>query len=131
MTKLTGQVLHGRGYGKVLGFPTANIDRRQYGRLPNAERRRIRFGIYAGIVVLPSGRPYRAGIVIGPNDAKGLPHLEAYLLDFKGNLYGKKLVFELHRYLRPYKKIAGEQKLKLQIQKDVAMVKKIKLPVNK
>lgn len=127
MVQLSGKVLRGKGYGKVLGFPTANIDRRQYSALPEAARRKIRFGIYAGVVQLPSGKRYRSGIVVGPNDARRLPYLEAYLLGFQGNLYGKRLIFELHQYLRPYRKFSNESALKLQIRKDIDRIKKIKL----
>ncbi len=48
MTRLAGRVIRGEGFGKTLGFPTANIDRRQYVR----EKFKIKLGIWAGRVEL-------------------------------------------------------------------------------
>jgi riboflavin kinase / FMN adenylyltransferase len=123
MTILTGRVVKGAGYGKELGFPTANIDRRQY----VAARKRIRRGVYAGAVELPNGRRYKAGIVVGPKDSAGLPKLEAYLLGYRGNLYGKKLVFYLIKYLRPFKPYKSEPLLRAQISSDVKKIKQLTL----
>jgi len=125
MDTLTGQVVRGAGYGKQLGFPTANIDRRQY----VGYGKKIRYGVYAGIVELPSGKKYKAGIVVGPNDKTGLPKLEAYLLGFSGSLYGKKLTFNLIKYLRPFKPYKSEALLRAQISSDVKKIKQLKLSV--
>ena len=120
---ISGRIIQGDGYGKRLGFPTANVDRRQYSR----DQLRIRFGVYAGQAVLENGQQYRAGIVIGPADKSGLPKLEAYLLGFKGNLYGKKIELHLNKFLRPYRVFPSESQLKQQIAKDVQTIKQLKL----
>ncbi len=120
---LAGTVVKGDAYGKVLGFPTANIDRRQYSRL----RKKIRQGIYAGTVTLPNGKIYRAGIVIGPADKQGLPKLEAHLVNFQSNLYGKKITMDLKKFLRPFKTYKTEALLKQQINKDIKTIKKMNL----
>ena len=44
MIHITGKVIHGQKYGKVLGFPTANLDRREYSR----KKMKIKLGVYAG-----------------------------------------------------------------------------------
>lgn len=117
---ISGRVVRGDGYGKKLGFPTANIDRRQYVR----ERMNIKLGIWSGQIKILNFKfkIYPAAIVIGPIDKKGLPKIEAHLLNFHGNLYGKKLELSLAKHIRPFKKFKDEQRLKEQIKKDIKKV---------
>jgi riboflavin kinase/FMN adenylyltransferase len=118
---VAGTVIRGDGYGRTIGFPTANIDRKQYVRA----KLDLKHGVYAGEVIMPSKKSYSAGIVIGPKDRKGLPKLEAYLIGFKGSLYGKKLTFRLIKYLRPFKRYSTEQLLQRQIANDIKQIKKL------
>jgi tRNA A37 methylthiotransferase MiaB len=76
---------------------------------------------------------YLAGIIIGPLDKYQLPKLEAHLIGFKGNLYGKKIIVTLKKYLRPFKKFKTQAGLIKQIQKDIEKVKIIygKYPIEK
>ena len=122
MTIISGRVTKGMRYGRELGYPTANLDRRQWIR----EGLNIRHGIYAGVVELPNGKEYKAAIVIGPLDQGSLPKLEAHLFGFKGDLYGKKLVFRVGKFIRQFKTYTNEQVLKQQIKKDIAAIKKLK-----
>ena len=90
MIEITGTVVHGKHFGRTIKYPTANLDRRSFVR----RKQKIRQGVWAGIVVIYKGlnikdKEYRAGIVIGPIDKYNLPKIEAHLLGFKGNLYGK------------------------------------------
>ena len=125
---LTGKVVRGAGYGQRIGFPTANLSRRGYSRLT----RKPKSGIYAGTAtILPlsplspfSPLSYKAAIVIGPRDDKGHPKIEAYLLDFAGVLYGKRLTLTLRHYLRPFVSFRSEAALKGQIRKDLASVRR-------
>ena len=119
---ITGRVVKGRQFGRILGFPTVNLDRRQYA----AKKMRVQLGVWAGTAQLPSGKIKKAGIVIGPVDTRGLPKIEAHLLNFSGNLYGKKVTLRLHKYLRPFRKYAGIDKLKSQIAEDLLKIKKLK-----
>jgi len=111
--------------GRKLGFPTANLDRRQFTKLKNKPR----LGVWAGIATYhlspKSYKLYKAGIVIGPKDKQGLPKIEAYLLGFKGNLYGKQLVLEPVKFLRPFKHYSGTKSLIAQIQRDVQQIQKL------
>jgi len=118
VTQILGKVIKGDGYGKKIGFPTANIDRRQFVRLKSKPK----LGIYAGRVYIGS-KSYKAGIVIGPIDKTGLPKLEAHLIKFEGNLYGKKITIEPIKYLRPFTKYRGELALIAQIKKDIKKIK--------
>lgn len=119
---IDGRVVRGAGYGRKLGFPTANLDRREYAR----RKIRIPLGVYAGTAaVIGIQRVYRAGIVIGPTDKKGLPKIEAHLLGFSGALYGRRVLLRLVRYLRPFRRFRGESALKTQIARDLAQVRAI------
>ena len=125
MYKLSGRVIKGDGYGKVLGFPTANLDRRDYSR----KRMNIRLGIYAGFAELNLKSKIlnlKSAIVIGPVDKIGLPKIEAHLLGFKGNLYGSKISLFLVKYLRGFKRFKTVKILKQQITNDIRQVKKLK-----
>lgn len=119
---VSGNIIKGAGYGQKLGFPTANLDRREYVR----KRIRIPFGVYAGTAtIIGTRRVYRAGIVIGPADKKGLPKIEAHLLDFSGALYGERVSLFLIRYLRPYREFKSADLLKRQIAQDLKKVRPI------
>ncbi len=115
---ISGKVIKGDGYGKKIGFPTINIDRRNFTKLD----KKPLFGVYSGIVYL-SNKKYNSGIIIGPLDKKGLPKVEAYLLGFGGNAYGLKALFILKKFLRKYKIFRSEKELILQIKKDLAECK--------
>ncbi|MFT5037026.1 MAG: riboflavin kinase/FMN adenylyltransferase [Candidatus Azotimanducaceae bacterium] len=114
--EISGVVIQGDGYGKKLGYPTANIDRDQYVH----EKIDLEYGIYAGLVTVHSSQEeYVAGIVIGPDDAQKLPKLEAHLIGYAGNLYGEMVTFRISKYLRPFKEYRTEDDLKADIKADL------------
>jgi len=116
---VSGKVIKGRGYGRKIGFPTINIDRREYKR----RNLTIPEGIYAGTATIKeNGQRLKAGIVIGIKDKRGLPKIEAYLLGFTGVLYGKEIELSLRKCLRPFMSFTSEDALKAQILKDIALV---------
>jgi len=108
MHKISGLVIHGDGYGSKIGFPTVNLEF-QGVDLPKA-------GVYAGDALVDN-KKYRAGIVIGP----GLK-VEAHLLNFNRDIYGKEMTLEVKKFLRDYKKFKTEQELIAQIKKDLQAV---------
>ena len=114
MFVIQGKVIKGENYGKKIGFPTINLDRRHFLKIA----KKPVYGIYSGKVNL-SGKNYRAGIVIGPLDKKGLPKVEAHLIGFKGNAYGKLATFEIKKFIRKFKKFKTEKELIEQIKKDI------------
>jgi len=111
---LSGIVVHGLGKGKALGFPTANLEFPDYKLLPKN-------GVYFGTASF-NGQKYKAMINIGNRPSLGNRPvgLEAHLLNFDGDLYGKKLVIELVRHLRDEVKFNSLNALKKQIKKDIA-----------
>jgi riboflavin kinase / FMN adenylyltransferase len=108
--EVEGPVVSGDQRGGTLGFPTANL------AVP-AESLVPRYGIYAG-----SASGHRAAISIGVNPHYGGEErrVEAFLLDFAGDLYGRRLVVELWRYLREERAFDSEEALVDQIARDVA-----------
>lgn len=109
---VTGAVEHGRGEGTGFGFPTANVRVREGACLP-AE------GVYAGLVCVcgPDAlRAYPAAINVGkprtfaPGE-EGEPFLEATLLGFEGDLYGKRVSVVFARWLREPRTFASVEEL--------------------
>jgi len=107
--EVDGTVVSGDSRGGTLGFPTANLRVVPDLLVPS-------FGIYAGAV-----GEHRAAVSIGVNPHYGGDErrIEAFLLDFEGDLYGKRLVVELWRRLRDERAFADEQELIDQIARDV------------
>jgi riboflavin kinase/FMN adenylyltransferase len=108
--EVEGEVVAGDERGGTLGFPTANLSPEPHLLVPP-------FGIYAG-----SALGARAAISIGVNPHYGghERRIEAFLLDFEGNLYGQRLVVELWQRLREERAFASEGELVEQIARDVA-----------
>jgi riboflavin kinase/FMN adenylyltransferase len=107
--EVEGTVVAGDARGGTLGFPTANL-------APPANLLVPAFGIYAG-----SALGTRAAVSIGTNPHYGGEErrVEAFLLDFEGDLYGRRLVVELWQRLREERAFANEQELVEQIALDV------------
>ena len=107
--EVEGVVVSGDARGGTLGFPTANL-------LVDAELLVPPYGIYAGAT-----RGYRVAMSIGVNPHYGGEErrLEAFLLDFEGDLYGERLVVELWERLRDERAFADEAELVAQIARDV------------
>jgi riboflavin kinase / FMN adenylyltransferase len=117
--ELDGVVVGGDGRGGTLGFPTANV------RL-GPDLACPAFGIYAGEAL---GR--RAAISIGTNPHYGGSErrIEPYLLDFEGDLYGKRLVLEVWERLRDEAVFPSEDALVRQIAEDVEAARRAVRPV--
>jgi riboflavin kinase / FMN adenylyltransferase len=112
---LCGPVIAGQGYGRKLGFPTANLD-------------------VAGILVPPAGvyaaeaqcggETHRAAVNIGHRPTLHSPEaglsVEAHLLDFAGDIYGQKIELTFLRKLREERKFPSAAALQGQIEQDVA-----------
>ncbi len=110
---LSGPVVHGRELGRTLGFPTANLALAADRALPG-------FGIYAACAGVNEGM-YGAAVNIGtrPTIDDGAPTVEAFLLDFSADVYGRELRLEFVHRIRPELKFEGLEALKSAIADDV------------
>ena len=111
---LSGPVTHGEHRGRVLGYPTANLSVAEDSVLPMD-------GIYASRALLDDGTKRLAATSIGvrPTFGEGARTIEAYLLDFDGSIYGRRLNLEFVRRLRGEVAFDGVPELTDQIRKDV------------
>jgi riboflavin kinase / FMN adenylyltransferase len=116
--EVEGTVVAGDQRGGTLGYPTANLDVDPNLLVPA-------YGIYAGAA---EGR--RAAISIGTNPHYGGEErrVEAFLLDFDGDLYGQRLVLELWARLRDERAFASEDELVEQIALDVEAARRAERP---
>ena len=116
--ELDGTVVGGDQRGGTLGYPTANLAV-DAGLLVPA------YGIYAGAAL-----DHRAAISIGTNPHYGGEErrIEPHLLDFDGDLYGRRLVVELWERLRDEQVFEDEQGLVDQIARDVEATRKAVRP---
>jgi riboflavin kinase/FMN adenylyltransferase len=107
--EVEGVVVSGDQRGGTLGFPTANLAVDPSVLVPA-------YGIYAGAV---GGRRAAVSIGVNPHYGGAERRVEAYLLDWEGDLYGERLVVELWRRLRDERAFASEAELVAQIARDV------------
>jgi riboflavin kinase / FMN adenylyltransferase len=116
--EIEGTVVAGDARGGTLGYPTANLAVPGDLLVPA-------YGIYAG-----QAGENRAAVSIGVNPHYGGEErrVEAFLLDFEGDLYGRRLVVELWQRLRDERAFASEQELIDQIGRDVEAVKAAERP---
>jgi len=113
-----GIVVHGDKRGRELGFPTVNLE-------VSDDKVRPAMGVYAGLVFCDGS--WRAGAVnIGRNPTFGgerPPRLEAYLIDYEGDLYGKTLTVFILARIRGEKRFGDADSLRLRMAEDVAVSK--------
>lgn len=113
---ITGDVVSGKGVGASLGFPTANIAP-HHSAVPAQ-------GVYAAQVVL-DGKTHAAAVNIGvaPTVRNESLTVEAFLLDFDGNIQGQEVEVVFHRRLRAERRFPSREALSAQIARDVAEVR--------
>lgn len=116
---IMGKVIKGKGRGKDLGFPTANIDVPPIKLLPPA-------GVYAVWVTLNKER-LKGALNIGkrPTFEDKEFAVEVHIFDFNKNIYGETLKIELIKRIREEKKFSSIEELKKQIRKDCELIDQI------
>jgi riboflavin kinase/FMN adenylyltransferase len=114
-----GEVIVGDRRGRSIGFPTANV-------LPDPAQEIPGRGVYAGFVCI--GKEVHAActnVGVAPTFERGENRIEAYLIDFEGNLYGRIVDVSFVRRIRPEKRFSGVEELKEQIERDVEEARRI------
>ena len=115
--KLLALLLRGDQRGRTIGFPTANVEIPNGMCVPSD-------GVYAGLYKRPDGSEHPCAINLGrrPTFYVNAEHslLEAYLMDFSGDLYGEVAVVQFVAFLRSERQFAGIDELKDQLQVDIA-----------
>jgi len=116
---IEGKVVTGDRIGRTIGFPTANLCLTDGLAAPAN-------GVYA-VVVKVDGDDYQgvANIGLKPTfrDCPSLPNLEVHLLDFRGDLYGKKIKVSFIRRIREERRFSSPGELIEQINMDISRVK--------
>jgi riboflavin kinase / FMN adenylyltransferase len=114
--QLRGEVVRGDERGRQLDFPTANL-------VPQEELVCPGHGIYA---CLADGRPAAVNVGVRPTFTTGRGELiEAYLLDFDGDLYGSELRLDFVRRLRGERRFASVDALIAQMRRDVEQTRAV------
>ena len=115
--RIEGRVVHGRGVGHMLGFPTANIS------LENTRKMLPAQGVYAVNITADFCEPLTcfgmANLGAAPTFGIDKPMLEVHLIDFDGNLYGHEIEVVLHHRLRDIMHFDSTEALQRQLQKDL------------
>ena len=118
---IKGKVIKGKQLGKKIGFPTANIDIKDY------------------VLACPGVYAVKVKIKKNLNNIKGIANLgyrptfngkkillEVHLFNFSGNLYNKDLTVEFKKFIRKEKKFKNVEQLRKQIKIDLLIAKKAK-----
>jgi riboflavin kinase/FMN adenylyltransferase len=116
---IEGVVQRGDARGRELGYPTANLALGDY--------QRPRYGIYAVRVTLDDGseHPGVASLGVRPTFDPPTELLEAYLLDFDGDLYGRRIEVALHAFIRDERKFDGVEALVAEMRNDEAAARRL------
>lgn len=112
--QITGVVAAGKRIGRTLGFPTANILPDEGCALPSQN------GVYAALLTLADGRALPCVLNKGrhPTLPEGAATVEAFVLDFTGDLYGQRVRVDFLAFLRPETRFPDKEALRAQIARD-------------
>jgi riboflavin kinase / FMN adenylyltransferase len=116
---IRGEVVVGDRRGRSIGFPTANV-------LPAGAVVVPARGVYAGFVRV--GKEVHAActnVGVAPTFERGESRIEAHLLDFDGDLYGRVVDVGFVRRIRPERRFSGVEELRAQIARDVEEARRI------
>ena len=110
---ISGLVAHGEARGRALGYPTANLDNPSVFLPQNA--------LYAAIAKFDDGQTRPAAVNLGGNPTFGVKQrkIEAHILDFSGDLYGKPLTLEFCAKIRDIEKFPDKESLLRQMARDL------------
>ena len=112
---LSQTVTHGRRLGRTIGVPTVNLTPPPSVLVPS-------HGVYVTRVCLPDGSSYPGVTNVGTRptvSADGAVFVETFLLDYDGDLYGRRIRLDFRRRLRDEQRFASLDELKAQIGRDI------------
>lgn len=109
---VTGRVERERGVGREMGFPTVNLH-------PAKEKLPLKNAVYGGHAAV-GGKTYKAIVNYGSRPTFGLSGVlvEAHLIGFGGDLYGREMEISFDYFLREIRVFSGEDELKAQLERD-------------
>lgn len=127
---ISGKVIRGDQRGRILGYPTANIEPASHFKLIPAE------GIYAAKTLIPSPvSHFEKNDIIEYNGAANIGHaptfqgkdqrIEMYIFNFDQNIYEQNILLQLIDFIRPDQKFENAEALVSQMQEDVEEIKSI------
>ncbi len=115
---ISGTVLKGRGEGADMGFRTANLN-------IDEESLPVPHGVYAAYATIDH-TTYPTAVSVGASptfDDGTLCNIEAHILGFSGDLYGKTISLKLVEYLRPMIKFTSTDELIQTVKADIQYIK--------
>ena len=116
---MIGEVVHGKKLGRTENMPTANIE-------VASNKRKPKHAVYGGRIRLGE-EVLEAVVNIGKRptvDDFNYTTIEALIFDFERQIYGEKLILEVHKYVRGIKKFNSLAEVKEQVDEDVKEAKK-------
>jgi len=117
--QICGEVVHGKKRGRKLGYPTANIKLETNYALPPE-------GVYA-VKLYHKGQEYIGAANLGDNPTFNNQELsfEVYILDFEGDLYGKRLCVNFIEFIRGEEDFSSKEKLIEQMKQDILYTRRL------
>ena len=114
----SSQVIHGSRIGRLLGFPTINLE------IPG-DLEQYRQGVYAAKLKI-NNKNYIGALYFGPRKMLGETkiRLEVFVLDFDKQIYGEIISFQIFNFIRPPKEFADYTDYKNQLDSDIGNIKK-------
>ncbi len=118
--QLSGIVVLGNQLGRTIGFPTANLE------IDDIHKLIPQNGVYAGYTEIDAQKHrFMLNIGVRPTVDGTKKTIEAHILDFDGDLYGKALKLHIVEYLREEKRFSGLDALKSQLKLDEIETRKL------
>ena len=117
---LRGRIVHGKGLGRTVGMPTANLETVPGSVIPSE-------GVYASRVFLRSGE-YIGVTNIGPRptvDRSPARTVETNIIGFDDDIYGEDMLLSVEAFLRPVRKMGSLTEVKEQVEKDKAEAQRL------
>lgn len=114
-----GTVVHGKGLGRSVGMPTANVY--------NAPMPSIPFGVYSTIIKIDD-EAFMAVTNVGTRpsvDNMDIVTVEAHIIDFDRDIYDKEVTLDFYKLIRGVKKFPSLRDVKIQVDKDIEFTRKL------